>query len=67
MDGIQIKPGLFDTRIGIALYKWGKANRDLGIATLDDAYAIFSKFKDRDLNIREKEYIKLGFEKGLEP
>jgi hypothetical protein len=23
MDGIQIKPGLVDTKIGVALYKWG--------------------------------------------
>ena len=66
MDGIQIKPGLIDTRIGIALYQWGKANYDLGVATLDEAYAIFAEFKGRPLNIREKGYIKLGFEKGLE-
>jgi hypothetical protein len=66
MEGIQVKPGLFDTRIGIALYKWGRANKDLGVATLDEAYAIFAEFKGRDLDIREKQYIKLGFEKGLE-
>jgi hypothetical protein len=66
MQGVQIKPGLIDTRIGIALYKWGKANKDLGVATLDEAYSIFAEFKGRDLDIREKGYIKLGFEKGLE-
>jgi hypothetical protein len=66
MDGIQIKPGLFDTRIGIALYNWGKANKDLGVATLDEAFAIFAEFKGRNLNIREEDYIKLGYEKGLE-
>ena len=57
MDAVQIKPRLFDTRIGIALYQWGKANKDLGVATLDEAYAIFAEFKGRSLNIREKEYI----------
>ena len=66
MEGIQIKPGLFDTRIGIALYRWGKANKDLGVPTLDEAYAIFAEFKGRDLNIREKQYIKDGFEKSLD-
>jgi hypothetical protein len=66
MDGLQIKPGVFATRVSIALYYWGKANKDLGVATLEEAYAIFAEFKGRDLNTREKEYIKLGYEKGLE-
>jgi hypothetical protein len=65
-DAVQIKPGLFDSRIDIALYMWGKTNKDLGVATLDEAYAIFAEFKGRALNVREKECIKLGFEKGLE-
>jgi hypothetical protein len=65
-DAVQIKPGLIDTRRGIALYNWGKANKDLGVATLDEAYAIFAEFKGRELNIPEKAYIKLGFEKGLD-
>jgi hypothetical protein len=66
MQGIQIKPGLIDTRIGFALYKWGKANYDLGVATIDEAYAIFAEFRGRPLDVREKSYIKLGFERGLE-
>lgn len=66
MDGIQVKPGIFDTRIGMALYNWGKANYELGVSTWDEALAIFAEFKGRPLNTREKEYIKLGFEKGLE-
>lgn len=66
MDAVQIKPRLFDTRIGVALYRWGKANKDLGVATLDEAYAIFAEFKGRALNIREKEYIKDGYQKGWE-
>jgi hypothetical protein len=66
MEGIQVKPGIFDTRIGLALYKWGKACYDLGVVDVDEANAIFSEFKGRPLNMREKAYIKLGFEKGLE-
>jgi hypothetical protein len=66
MEGIQIKPGVFATRIGLALYKWGKANYDLGVPTIDEAYAIFAEFRGRPLDLREKAYIKLGFEKGLE-
>ena len=64
-DGIQIKPGLFDTRIDIALYYWGKAAKDLGVMSLDEAYAIFAEFKGRDLNVREKGCIKDGYEKRL--
>ncbi|MBO2007648.1 hypothetical protein [Hymenobacter negativus] len=65
-DGMQIKPGIISTMIGIALYKWGRANFDLGISTLDDAVAVFSEFKGRELNQREKDYIKMGFTKELE-
>lgn len=65
-DGIQIKPGVFSTKLGIALYKWGRATFENGVNTLDDAYKIFAEFKDRELNQKEKEYIKLGFNKELE-
>jgi len=66
MDGIQVKPGLLDTRIDMALYSWGRACYEAGVADVDEAHAIFTEFKGRPLNIREREYIKLGFEKGLE-
>lgn len=65
-DGVQIKPGLFSTNIGVALYKWGRANFDLGVNTVDDAFFIFAEFKGRELNQREKDYIKKGFGKELE-
>ena len=65
-DGVQIKPGRLSTNLGVALYKWGRSNFDLGVNTLEDALSIFAEFKGRQLNQREKEYIKLGFEKGLE-
>ena len=66
MDGLQIKPGLFDTRIGIALYQWGRANFELGVNTVEDALEFWAAFKGRPANIREKDYIKLGFNKELE-
>ncbi|HTJ47913.1 MAG TPA: hypothetical protein VL443_00565 [Cyclobacteriaceae bacterium] len=65
-DGVEIKPGLYSTKLGVALYNWGKSNYEMGIKTLDDAYLIFTQFKGRNLNEREKEYIKLGFNKELE-
>lgn len=65
-DGVQIKPGVFSTKLGIALYKWGRATFENGINTVEDSYKIFAEFKGRELNQREKEYIKLGFNKELE-
>ena len=65
-DGIQIKPGVFSTNLGIALYKWGRATFENGVNTLEDSYKIFSEFKGRELNRKEKDYIKLGFNKELE-
>ena len=65
-DGIQIKPGVFSTKLSIALYKWGRACFEIGINTVDDAYEIFASFKNRDINQREKEYIRMGFFKELE-
>lgn len=65
-DGLQIKPGLFTTRLGIALYKWGRANFDLGVNNVDDAFSIFAEFKGRQLNQREKDYIKKGFDKEFD-
>jgi hypothetical protein len=66
MDGIQIKPGVFSTKISVALYKWGKALYEMGVNKIEDAYLIFSEFKGRALNIKEKDYIKLGFDRELE-
>jgi|GEM_PF-950220 len=65
-DGIQIKPGVFSTQLSLATYKWGRACWDLGVNTVEDAYTIFSEFKNRELNSREKDYIKMGFNKELE-
>lgn len=65
-DGVQIKQGVFTTKESIALYKWGRANFDIGVNTIEDAYSIFSKFKSRKLNEKERTYIKMGFKKEWE-
>ena len=65
-DGIQIKPGVFSTKLSIALYKWGRACFELGVNTLEDSYEIFELHKGKELNEREKDYIKMGFNKELE-
>lgn len=65
-DGIQIKPGLFATKLSIALYKWGRANFDLGVNKVDDVLEFWAEFKGRPANQREKDYITKGFNKELE-
>lgn len=65
-DGIQIKPGLFSTKLSIALYKWGRACFESGVNTIEDTYEIFAIRKGNELNEREKDYIKMGFNKELE-
>jgi hypothetical protein len=65
-DGIEVKPRLYSTRLGMALYKWGKANYELGVSTVEQAYEIWKEFKGRPMNEREREYIKLGFNRELE-
>lgn len=65
-NGVQVKQGVFTTYMGIALYKWGRACFDIGVNTVEDAYEIFAENKQRELNQREREYIKMGFNKELE-
>jgi hypothetical protein len=65
-DGVQIKPGLFTTKLSIALYKWGRANFELGVNTVEDALQFWEEFKGRAANEREKDYITKGFNKELE-
>ena len=65
-DGVQIKPGVFATKQSIALYKWGRACFDIGVNTIEDVYEIFAEFKQKELNQRDKEYIKMGFYKEWE-
>jgi len=54
--------GKITTQLGVALYAWGAAVKDLGIKTEAEALLIFETFKGRKLNIREETYIKLGFQ-----
>lgn len=65
-DGIQIKPGVFSTKSGIALYQWGQANFELGTNTIEDALEFWTALKGRQANEKEKYYIKMGFNKELE-
>lgn len=65
-DGVQIKPGVFTTKQSIALYKWGRACFDLGVNTVEDAYDIYSEFKSKPINNRDKDYIRMGFYKEWE-
>jgi len=65
-DGVQIKPGLFTTKLGVALYQWGRANFELGVNTVEDALMYWQEFKGREANQREKDYITKGFKKELE-
>ena len=65
-DGVQIKPGLFTTKQSIALYKWGRACFEIGVNTVKDAYDIFSEFKGKPINERDKDYIRMGFDKEWE-
>lgn len=63
MDGVQIKPGVFTTKQGVALYKWGRACFEIGVNLVEDAYEIYTEVADKAINQRSKEYIKMGFYK----
>lgn len=66
MDGIQVKKGIFSTKQNIAIYKWARANFEMGVNTFDDAIEIWGEIKGRKANQREIDYIKMGFNKELE-
>ncbi|MEO7835514.1 MAG: hypothetical protein ABIR50_09350 [Ginsengibacter sp.] len=65
-DGVQIKAGLFTTKLSVALYKWGRANFDVGVNNVDNAIEFWAAFKGRPANQREKDYITKGFNKDFE-
>jgi hypothetical protein len=65
-DGSQIKPGVFASNIEVALIKWGMVNSNLGVKSLQEAYAIFAEFKGREVTQKEKECIKIGFNHELD-
>ena len=65
-DGVQIKPGIFSTNQSVALYKWGRVCFDIGVNTVEDAYVIYSEIIEKEINKRDKEYIRMGFYKEWE-
>jgi len=65
-DGVQVKPGVFSTKLSVALYKWGRANFELGVNTVAEALQLWEEYKGRPANQREDAYIKMGFNKELE-
>lgn len=65
-DGVQIKPGVFTTKQSVALYKWGRACFDIGVNTIEDVYDIFAEFRQKEINQRDRDYIKMGFNKEWE-
>ena len=62
----KVKPGLFTTKLGIALMNRGKGNYEMGILKVEDSFLIFSEYKGRKINEREKEYIRMGFNGKLD-
>ncbi len=56
--------GVIMTNRDIAIYKWGNANFDLGVNTIEDALACYEEFKGRKLYQLEIDVITLGFNKG---
>ena len=64
-NGSQVKPGLIMTNIEMALYKWGKANFDLGVENIETALKIFEEHKGSKLNRRENEIIPMGYRNDL--
>ena len=65
-EAVQIKPKLFDTKLGIALYEWGKATRQLGIPSVEEALTLWAQLKERKADERETGYITSGFNKEFE-
>lgn len=61
----QVKPGLIMTNIEMALFKWGKANFELGVKNSKTALKIFKEFKGRKLSRREKDLIPMGYKNQL--
>lgn len=65
-DGIEVKPGLVSTKLGLALYKWGRALFTLRVNKVEEALELWAEFKGRQANEREKSYITMGFNRELE-
>lgn len=65
-EEVEVKDGIWTTRLGLALYDWGKATQSLGIKTAAEALDIWAEFKGRAVNATEKENISLGYRRAWE-
>jgi hypothetical protein len=63
-EEVEVKPGVMSTRLGVALYHWGKSCASLGVKSATEALEIWAAFKGRAANAQEKEQIALGFRRG---
>jgi hypothetical protein len=64
-ESVQIKPGLYDSKIGYALIQWGRVNYELGMKRFEDVIDIFSELKGRAANKIEKNYIEIGYNRKI--
>lgn len=63
-EEVEVKPGVMSTRLGVALYHWGKSCASLGVKSATEALEIWAAFKGRAANAQEKAQISLGFKRG---
>jgi hypothetical protein len=63
---IEIVPGVYETNLNFALYKWGRATKDLGIETVDFSLIIWQELVHRNPTKQEIEMIQSGFNKSWE-
>lgn len=63
---IEIVPGVYETNLNFALYKWGRATKDLGIETVDFTLIIWQELVHRNPTKQEIEMIRSGFNKSWE-
>jgi hypothetical protein len=63
---IEIVSGVYETNLNFALYKWGRATKDLGIETVDFSLIIWQELVHRNPTTQEIEMIRSGFNKSWE-
>ncbi len=63
---IEIVPDVYETNLNFALYKWGRATKDLGIETVDFSLIIWQELVHRNPTKQEIEMIRSGFNKSWE-
>jgi hypothetical protein len=63
---IEIVSGVYETNLNFALYKWGRATKDLGIETADFSLIIWQELVHRNPTTQEIDMIRSGFNKSWE-